>query len=75
MHTESLDQAGLKLAAEAIAAEGALRELNEQQHAIREYMPSEVETEGTAIRGLVLAVPVSLVLWVAIGLVFRTLMR
>ncbi len=75
MHTESLDQVGLKLAGEAIAAEGALREMNEQRRVRREHMPSEVQTEGTAIRGLVVAVPVSLVLWMAIGLLLRALMH
>jgi hypothetical protein len=68
------------MAAEAIAAEGALKELEKQESEwIRlrqsDIMPRDIVSEDRVIRGLRVAVPISLALWMVIGALLWALTR
>jgi hypothetical protein len=73
---EGAEQAGQNAVADAIMAEGALRisEIEEPRNAgpmeFLESLPRD-----TAMRGLAVALPMSLSLWTLIGLLFWVLLR
>jgi hypothetical protein len=75
MHTEIVDQAGRNLAAEGVAAIDALRETAKRRPEGGENIPREMLPDGSAIHGLVVAVPVALVLWMAIGKLIWAIVR
>jgi hypothetical protein len=62
MHTEGFD-AGRNLAAEAMAAEAALKQMAEQGERARTDFPEDFVPRPTAMHGLAAAVPLSLSLW------------
>ncbi len=67
MQMEGFDQAGRNLAAEAIAAESALKEFDDQQESEWKDLQNRFVHDDTAMDGMAAAVPVSLALWMAIG--------
>lgn len=76
MQIEVFHEAGRNPEAEAIAAEGALKELDEQG---RKWNRVEtnwiVPQQDRAIRGLTVAVPISLAIWMVIGALLWALTR
>ena len=75
MHTEIGDQAGRNLAAEGMAAAGALREIRRRRPASAEMIQREMLPDGSVFHGLVVLVPVALVLWMVIGMLVWAMAR
>ena len=80
MRREGFQEAGRSMAAEGIAAEGALNELEKQESEwIRlrqsDIVPRDIVAEDRVIRGLRVAVPISLALWMVIGALLWALTR
>jgi hypothetical protein len=75
MHTEVADQAGRNLAAEGMAAAGALREIRNRRLVAEEMIRREALPDGSAIHGLAVLVPVALVLWATIGMLVWAMVR
>lgn len=74
MQTEDLYQAGNNVAPEGLIAESVLREM-ETQRSVTNPMRHAFPIEESAVRGLMIAVPMSLSLWVLIGLVVWAIVR
>jgi len=74
MHTEIFDQTIDRTVVNGMAAEGMLGEL-EISPPSRSITRRNRAPEQFAMRGLILAVPLSLSLWVAIGLLVWTMVR
>jgi len=72
MQMESFDQAGRNMAADAIAAEGALKQLS-AQHGIA--IGEDFKPRKGAIYGLAVAVPLSLTIWAALGALVWMIVR
>ncbi len=84
MQTEGFHEAGRNLAAEAFAAEGALKdgldspgceELEERDGEWSSLQESRAVPQDRAIRGLAMAVPISLAMWMVIGALLWALTR
>jgi hypothetical protein len=87
MHADSSDETGRgpgalleallaeAMTAEATAAEVALREMKNRQGADWDSIPSDRLPHRTAMRGLTMAVPMSLAFWIAVGMLLWALMR
>ncbi|PSH03017.1 MAG: hypothetical protein CXZ00_14340 [Acidobacteria bacterium] len=78
MLMDGVSQARQEMAANAILAEGALRQTKEPcspgPMKIRiEDLPQD--THDNALRGLVFAVPAALAMWAVFGLLFRAILR
>ena len=78
MLMDGMSQAGQEMAANAILAEGALRQLKEPcslgpMNVRIEDLPQD--THDNALRGLAFAIPVALALWTMIGLLFRAFLH
>lgn len=73
-----LDHAGREsvsgpMAAEVIAAEGALQEMKRLRRAAWGDVPSEMLPIGTAVRGLRMAIPISLAFWIVAAMLLWVL--
>jgi hypothetical protein len=73
MNMEGSDQAGRDLAVEAMAAQGALREISTVRRS--DWYGGEMAPNGSAMRGLAVAVPMALALWMTIGMLLWALLR
>ena len=75
MQTEGFD-AGRNLALEALAAEGALKQMAGQDESARGKVCGEIAPpDGMAMRGLAAAVPLAILLWTMIGALLCVMAR
>lgn len=70
MQMESVRAAG-----QDIAAQGALQQLEMQEAKEMEYQSQFLDNGDNMLHGLIAAIPMSLLLWLMIGLLLWTLMR
>ena len=75
MQTEGNYGAGENLAVEALLAEGSLRSMARPLRTEMERLPSLEPQGDSAIRGFLLAIPLSFSLWAMIGLLVWAAMR
>ena len=68
MHLDGMDQAEQNnVVAEGLVAEGALKQMARQEARVWRGFQDSVMVDDCAVRGLTMAVPLSLGLWAVIG--------
>jgi hypothetical protein len=75
MQTHSAEQLTRNMVAEALAAKVSLRQMNEPRGTNWEPLSNLNEPSHNAIKGLLFAVPISLLLWTMIGLLMWLVVR